>query len=274
MLGNDPQIHEVSTSGYAPSAPDARQILPDEATAPFGAYQLPTGYLDEAGVLHRDVVVREITGVEEDLLGSRKMPIHVRMEKIIQNCTESIGTLSEKNSANWSRIIKGLPVSDRLFLLLKIRTVSIGAPFKFKTQCTSCGEVSDQVVSLDDFKISGLPDPSVRHWKGVLPRSKKPYTAKVQTGFEEEKIASLSTSEDMLTLAIIARLVDFDGEQPVKLASIKHLTMADRDYLRNDFKSHEGNVDNEVDVVCPKCDVEFKTAIDIGTPSFFFPSVT
>lgn len=257
----------------APNAP-ANQILPDEAKSPIGGYELPTGYLDETGALHREVVVKEITGVEEDILASRKLPVYQRMQKILENCTVSIGSFKAEGNPGWPRIIKSLTVSDRLFLIIKIRTVSIGAPFRFKTLCPACGETSDQVVNLDDFKIFGLSNPQERFWKGKLPRSGANYVAKVQTGQEEEKLAKIAQGADMLSLAIVARLVELKGIQPVTLGLVKALSLADREHLRTEFKAHEGRVENEVDVGCPACDHEFKTEIDIGTPAFFFPSAT
>jgi hypothetical protein len=37
------------------------------------------------------------------------------------------------------------------------------------------------------------------------------------------------------------------------------------------MKKSEGSIDNEVEMGCPHCKHEFKTEIDIGNPSFFFP---
>lgn len=257
----------------APNIP-SQQILPDEAKSIAGGYELPTGYIDETGALHKDIVVTEITGEEEDILASKKMPVHQRMETILQRCITSIGTIQREGNTNWSRVIRDLHVSDRLFAIIKIRTVSIGAPFRFKTACMVCQEQFDQVVSLDDFRIGGLKDPAARSWKGTLPRSGKAYTAKVQTGAEEAKLASIAKSDDMLSLAIVARLVELDGLQPVTLPMVKKLSLADREHLRTDFQSREGDIDNKVDVECPHCSANFKTEIDIATPSFFFPSVT
>lgn len=257
----------------APNVP-VQQILPDEAKSVIGGFELPTGYIDEAGNLHKQIVVTEITGEEEDVLASKKMPVHQRMETILQRCIKSIGTIQREGNPNWSKVIRDLHVTDRLYAIIKIRTVSIGAPYRFKTACMVCNEHFDQVVSLDQFHISGLRDPMERNWKGTLPRSGKSYVAKVQTGAEEAKLASISKSEDMLSLAIVARLVELDGQQPVTLQTVKKLSLADREHLRTDFKTHEGDVDNKVDVECEKCGAGFKTEIDIATPSFFFPSVT
>lgn len=249
------------------------QPLQDGAKSVFDGFELPTGYLDENNQNHRSVIVREITGVEEDIMASRKMPIHMRMNKLIENCVLSIGSFKQ-SMMGWDRVIKSLTASDRLFLILKIRTVSLGALFSFKTQCESCEKYSQQTVSLDDFVVSGIPNPMMRVWKGTLPRSGWTYTAKVQTGFDEDTLAKNKDESNLMTLAMMARLVELNGKQPVQMSDLKSMSLADRQYLREDFEKHEGDIDNEIDIACPHCGHEFKGSVEIASPNFFFPSGT
>jgi hypothetical protein len=246
------------------------QPLSDVAKSSVGSYELPTGYIDGDGVLHTAVVVREITGEEEDILASRKMPMYVRMNKVIENCVLSIGTI-KNGCPEWSKIIKDLIVTDRLFLLIKIRIVTLGELFSFKAQCPSeaCGKYSSQTTSLEEFDIKGLKDPMLRSWKGKLPKSGSSYTARIQTGADEEKLAKVSGSEDLLSLAMLARLIELNGESPVTLSAVKRLSSMDRQFLRSDFEVHEGDIDNTVQVTCPHCGNEFSDEVSIASPSFF-----
>lgn len=251
------------------------QPLSDDAKPAVDGFQLPTGYLDGNGEVHTDVVLSELSGEDEDLLTARKMSMPLRMQKIMENRIESIGSY-RKGCPDWSNIVRSLVATDRVFLMIKIRIISLGHLFSFKSKCTDedCGNYSSQTVSLNDFNIKGLPDPTKRAWSGTLPNSKFTYSAKVQTGREESKIDKIKNQKDLLSLAMMARLTELNDKSPVTLDMLKRLGFADRQFLRDEFQKHEGDIDNDVDVECPHCGYEYKTTIDIGDVSFFFPSAT
>lgn len=254
-----------------------QQVTSDDAISSKSSCELPTGYLDEDGGLHKTAFLKEITGEEEDILTSKKMPVHLRFQKILENCVTQIGPFKQTDK-NWTKIIKSLVSTDRTFLVIEIRKVSLGSGFAFKVKCPEedCGVIASQTVSLSDFKFMGMKDPTQRVWKGTLPKSKLSYTARVQTGVEEEKVSRLGPEQqkDLMSLAMMARIIELGGKQPVTLDMLKRLGLQDRQHLRDDFKAHEGDIDDDVEVPCPSCGVEFKTSIEIGHPSFFFPSVT
>lgn len=249
------------------------QPIPDDARTSMDGFELPTGYLDDDGVLHKEAAVQEITGNEEDILTSKKMPVHMRMSKIIENCIVSIGPYKQGIS-DWSKICKSLTASDRLYLILKIRSVSLGPLFSFKVGCPQCEKFSNQTVSLDDFTVKGIPNPRERSWTGTLPKTKWTYRARVQTGQDEGLMSKLDNSTDLMTMAIMSHLIELNGKQPIDLKTVKSLSLIDRQHLRDDFTQHEGDIDNEVEVTCPHCGEDFKTEIKIADPHFFFPSAT
>lgn len=260
-------VDKKKESSYAPSQP-----IQEGAKSSLDQVELPTGYLDEDGNLHTTVELKELTGEEEDILTSRKMSVHVKLGKILENCVVSIGSIKNTNS-RWSSILKDLVATDRLFLILQLRILSLGPLFSAKMQCSSCEEFSNQTVDLNDFKIKGLSDPLKRTWTGVLPKSKLEYTAKCQTGWEDAKLANISNNKDSMSLAMMGRLVDLGGK-PVNLQSLKKLGWADRQQLRKEFTEREGDIDNFIEYECSSCGHENKERVDIGHPNFFFPSET
>lgn len=251
--------------------------LPDSAKSPEGSCTLPTGYLDEAGVLHTTAVVKELTGEEEDILMSKRLPAHLKMQRVMENCVLSIGSHSAGEDSNWTDVLQSLTVTDRLFLIIQIRMTSLGNAYTFKTKCPNqqCNHLQEKVVDLAEFVINGMPDPDKRVWTGTLPKSKLTYRAKIQTGADEEKLFKAETAtKDTVTLAMLARMQELDGKMPVTLGMLKKLGAEDRNHLRSEFKKHEGKLDNVVDVTCNDCAQEFKTAIDVAQESFFFLSAT
>jgi hypothetical protein len=220
--------------------------------------------------LHKEALLQEMTGREEDILSSPKMSAVQKTGQILENCVQSLGTYDHK-SEKFKHYVKSLCLNDRLFLLIQIRIISLGKLFDFKITCPHCNKPSNQTVSLEDFKVEGLKDPMMQTWSGVLPKSKKTYKCRIQDGYEEEKQEKNSKNEnDILSLLIMSRLKELDGK-PCTLDTVKKLPMMDRNYLRNEMKKSEGSIDNEVEIACPHCKEEFKTEIDIGSPSFFFP---
>lgn len=246
------------------------QPLADGASSTVDSLELPTGYLDNEGVLHKTVTIQEITGAEEDILSSRKTPFHTRMNRILENCVTSIGPY-EQGNLMWKTLIKDLVATDRLYLILQLRILSLGPLFSAKVQCQECETFSNQTVDLNDFKIIGLKDPMARQWSGTLP-SGMSYVAKSQTGWEEAKLAKHSESKDLASLAMLARLVELDGKDKITLAMLKRMKLSDRAYLRKDFASREGEIQKTMEYECSECGAENVEEIDISTPNFFFPS--
>ena len=248
------------------------QPLQDSAKSSVDTIELPTGYIDIDGVLHKEVSLREITGEEEDILTSRKTPTHLRMNKILENCVTSIGPY-DQFSIKWKTIIKDLVASDRLFLIIQLRILSLGPIYSAKMQCENCEAYSNENVDLNDFKIEGLKDPMERQWTGSLPGGKE-YVAKTQTGWEEAKLAKHSESKDIMSLSMLARIVSIDGNDNVNLHMLKKMSLLERQHLRKDFTSREGSIDKSLEYECQECGQENSETVDIGTPNFFFPSET
>lgn len=246
-----------------------QQPMQESAKSSYASVSLPSGYIDDEGEVHKEAYLKEMTGVEEDLLATRKMPIRARLSKIIENCTMQIGPY--KNSiTKWPNVIKSLTIGDQLFLLLHIRIQSLGPIFSAKCICPFCENKSMQNVDLNDFVFGAVKD-NKRTYEGVLPRSGKKFLAKVMTGYDEEKVAKYK-DKDPISLVTTARLLELDGKKPVNLEMVRSLGIADRQYLRKQFTEHEGDLDNSIEYTCSACSEEAKHEVSIASVGFFFPS--
>ena len=239
----------------------------DPGSSSVTGFELPTGYLDDEGVLHKSIVITEMTCVEEDILTAKRMNHIQKIGKILENCIQSIGTV-QKGDPSWLKAVRSLTASDRMASLIAIRVLSLGDSFSFKVKCPHCEKESNQTASLSEFKISGLPNPYERAWKGILPRSKKGYECKILTGLDEDKNAV--DAPDPMTQLILSRLISLAGKKP-SIEDVKKLSSMDRNHLRLEVRSKEGEIDNEIEIECPHCQEEFKSELSIGNASFFFP---
>lgn len=239
----------------------------EEAKSSQGGFELPCGYLAPDGVLHTSVIVREISGHEEDMLGSKAIPGGKKLAALLTRCTEQVGPFSSKEKI--AEIIQDLPVGDRVFLLFAIRRVTLGDMYPFEEKCPECERMSVYTVSLAEMEIKKMPTPEKRVYDIKLPSGK---TARfhVMTGREEEKMQNLDKSLDGVSLALLARL-DLLDDKPPTLAEVKGLGMRDRNALRDAFQEVEGGVETSVEVTCSACGHEFEREMSVDR-SFFSPS--
>ena len=238
-----------------------------------GVFDLPCGYYDvPTQQLITEVQVREITGVEEDMLASTKIPSSQKVTTLLTGCVVRIGTEERKNRI--AQMVQDLPVGDRVFLIFAIRRVTLGDDLPVREQCPECRVKTLFMVDLGaDLKIRPMADPTKRVFDEVLP-SGKPVRFRVSTGQDEARLAKLvkrnNQSSDALSQSILMRLEMLGDEKPT-LPMVKSLGMRDRNFLREKFQEVEGGVDTTLELECPACGHEWEKDLDLNTAGFFFP---
>src|SRR5262249_22101386 len=87
-------------------------------------FELPIGYTDEQGVVHRKVVLRKMTGKEEAILADRRNQRNggKLVTELLHSCLVRLGDLPKNGTATVERMYS----ADRNFLLLKLRSITFG----------------------------------------------------------------------------------------------------------------------------------------------------
>lgn len=245
-----------------------RSVEPDSRSGHLSV-ELPTGYLDDEGELHKVADIRPYTGEEEDILASQNMPMYRRMSKLIENCVLRLGEYDDPRKLK--SILRSLPFADRLFLIVQIRMATNGPIYSFDIKCPECAKKALQHVDLNEVKFAGLPDPLRRQFSCKLPGTGLSVTWNVMDGAREEKIHQYSLEKDLLSVGLFARINDIDGKR-VTMDMIKKMTPAQRRFLRQEFDKHEGKVEQDVTFECPQCAHEWHDDVEYAHPSFFFPT--
>jgi len=267
---------------------------PDKAKSGVGVFELPGGYIDSEGVLHTEVQLREMTGVEEDLMGSRSGNVLKRLNQVMANCIERLGSITDKRQI--AEAIPGFTVVDRNFMFVALRRVSLGDDYKMRIECPKCDKPTprDMVLDLNSLAVTKMPDPMKREYEVELP-SGNMAVWRVMTGEEEEKLSTLreaAQSKDVLTYSLMMRLIsvsgkelslgqrlkdskgrvnlDKEGKEAFRL--VKGMPIRDRDFLRSQFREKEAGMDTDVEFECPDCDEIFVSTFDPAQMGFFFPS--
>jgi uncharacterized protein (UPF0212 family) len=245
-----------------------QQVDTPKSSAMMG--DLPCGYIDSEGVLHTEVVVREITGVEEDILAARNVKIGKKMNELLGRCLQRVGTITDRKQIMTA--VMDMTLGDRVYLMFLIRRATLGDSYPFEIKCTECGKKSSFDLDLSTMDTRKPEDPRKRVFDVKLP-SGRTARFRVATGKDENKLTEAMEGQEAMSLGLLIRLELLDGKPPT-LDDVKAMGMRDRNYLRNEFVELEGGVDTDVDVGCPKCGNEFKVTVDVGQAGFFFPSGT
>jgi hypothetical protein len=298
-------------SGKGISVEDSKEGTYESITEPVpekGLFTLVGGYVDEEGEFHNEVELRAMTGHEEDMLGNRGIPMVQRMDSIMGNCTERLGTFIDKGS-----ILKGvrhMPSGTRTHLLICQRIAGHWKTerdvYEMEVRCparNSCGKVGYYKLNLLDLELHQPEDPSKMLHKTELPYSGDEITWQVMTGAEDRIMQAVSDGgiggeSSALSYAILARLREWNGEAvdldsrdfmtvnskkpKLKLSrkaqafllKVKNLLTGDRDHLRGEFEDKEPGIEVDVEVECQFCNLEYVARLDVNQEAFFFPKAT
>lgn len=255
-----------------------------------GDFRLPSGYVDEDGKVFNRIYLREMTGVEDDIMDDDELNVSDRITSVLTNCTLKL--TSESGDVVEDRdVIKqaiddtldsdGLPLTipDRMAGLLYLRRLSLGDVYKFDRECPHCDSMNKgKQIDLRELQINFSKDPTKRRVKLPLHKSGRTATLKVLSASGERRIAEMRPGmKDVKSAAILARLEALDdkplsGNNEADLQMVKSLPVADRRRIINTFNVMEGSIETEVEVTCQKmaCKKNWKFDLDLGQV-FFSP---
>lgn len=264
-----------------------------------GDFRLPTGYVDVDGRVFDHIYLKEMTGIEDDIMDDDDLNVSERMSRVIANCTEKLSTgdagedgksptmLDDRNlimaAVSDNLTGGGLPftIADRMACLLYIRRLSMGERYDLDGHpCPACGKpIKGKHIMLSTLEVNYSKDATKRRVRVNLPRSKKTAILKVLTGSNERKIAEFRPDQkDVKSAAICARLESLDGQKlsgdpRVDLKLVKALPKYDRLVLIETFNIMEGSIETEIEATCSRaaCGVTFKFDLDLGQVFFSNP---
>ena len=245
-------------------------------------FTLPVGYVDPEGKLHDQIMLREMTGVEDDMLGNDDLPIGERVSNVLSACTVKLGDVEDpeviRQAISDQLEGRGLPLTeqDRVAAMIFLRRVTIGDIYKFERRCPRCSTMATgRKTDLRELKIEKCPHPEKRRVKLELPRSGREVIIKVLSAQGAIKVSRLRpTQKDLKSLAILARIESLDGkplgDPRVAVKQIQSLPQADRNKIRQAYNAMEAFVETDITVECrnPICGASWDFMLDIGQGFF------
>lgn len=244
----------------------------DQSHSPSGIFTLPCGFMDDEGNFHTEAEIREITGVEEDILLGKGGSGFQRLNSVLTNCVVRIGTINDPRKL--ASVVTRLRTADRTFLLIQLRRVSLGDRYPFEFKCPSCREKSVLELDLSELETQPTKDPERETFDFSTPSGKK-LVVKAMNGVVEAELDRQvrKRNDDQMTALLLARIESIDGKEGKGLKPIlKSFTSRDRNAIRSFFDEIDGGVETDVEVECPSCGEEEEVGVRPTDSGFFFPS--
>lgn len=233
--------------------------------------ELPAGYYDvESAQVYKKVVVREMTGVEEDILLNAE---YARSGVVLNKILENICELKDKPGI---KFINDLLIVDQYFLMVQARILTYGNVYAFEVahdkDMGGCGAKTTIRLELDSLEFSGPEDPTELEASVVLPKSGIKVVFKKNQGKDQSALLKLTqrNSQDKISQVLQYRtkaVYSPDGTELDK-SIIKNIPAMDRKFLREYMNKSEGKAETELNTFCATCGEPMKIEMPLGADFF------
>lgn len=239
-------------------------------------FELPVGYVDEDGRVHRAVTLRKMTGHEEAILADKKIRQNggLMVTQLLASCIRRLGDIQPVTR----QVVSQLTSPDRNYLLLELRKITFGKELEATYVCPACGESTRQLQDLDELPVreaqgEGRTEVVVELEDGWEDKDGQVYTSMVfrlPTGADEEKVAlALKENPSRGMNSLLTRCLVECGDMPANRREalgtklISDLTMSDRARIEQAFRRETPGLDLSQEVICDSCGRTFKTTLDL-----------
>ena len=123
----------------------------DEPIRTEFTFTLPKGYVDKEGTLHREVVLREITGADQEAMLApqlRQNPAKM-LTALLARVIVRLGALDRARID--AGVTAALTKRDRDFLIVKLKEIDSGPEMEIDTECPDCGRKFKASLDIGDF---------------------------------------------------------------------------------------------------------------------------
>lgn len=241
---------------------------------------LPIG-IEVDGVRYREVVIDEMTGIDEENLSSRKVrnngakAISLLLRRSIQKIEGLVEQKRDPLSLIDEKWVRAMYVADRDFLIMCIRTISGDPEVMVSPDCPECGHENAHLVDLRELDVyewdeSEVPMITIDLPRGFYNKETEEYckrlTWKFPKGSDQEKMASLPENQ-MGTNLIAFGIQEIEGmTYSPSLEDVRNLSIRDRNAIAQAILDNQVGADTNVEVDCEACGHEFK--VEVNTVGF------
>jgi hypothetical protein len=246
-----------------------------QQTYPVEVIDLPSKglfYSEDSPLRSGQIEIHYMTAKHEDILTSSNL---IRKGTVLDKLMDSlIATKGVKSS--------DLLVGDLNALMVATRILGYGKDYKVSFPCPVCSREVTQIVDLTELDTINEPSESGdRNITIVLPASNAEVVLKLLTRGDElaieKELASLKKAklgvEGDTTARLRARIQSVNGDSSTAFIwnFVENMLVRDSRYLREQYRTHNPDVDFNIEVECDCDTTSDKTVrLPIGT-DFFWP---
>lgn len=239
---------------------EAKEIIVGEAPTiadlPDTMFTLPRGILRE-GKWHARAEVRELTGVDEEVLGKVRKPEETFDTMLTLGVVRlgefDLAGMDEGERRGW---LNKLLIGERELLFLAIAKATYGDDRKYEYKCRNCDTTLQLRVKIsEDFKPKEIPDIREKTFSYVTTKGQK-ISYRLVTGDDQAEVmrkqgASIAETNTLILSNCITEVDDSLVVDPVMFA--RSLPMRDRQAILADMIAHQPSVNLLVEFPCDSC---------------------
>jgi hypothetical protein len=241
-------------------------------------FALPIGVTDEEGRVHRNGLLRKMTGRDEAILTDRQNQKNggKLVTELLASCIVELGELKSVPQ----QLVADMYSADRNYLLVRLRVITFGPELSASYKCPSCGFGWETTEDLDALPVTQAEGPeaaeqvTVELVDGYLDQHDAIHTAvvlRLPTGADESAVApQMRRNPTHGKNALLARCLKSLGDLPEhRLRALgpkilADLTMGDRRLIDRALNSAAPGIDLIRPLECPSCGHEFRQSLDMS----------
>ncbi len=238
---------------------------------------LPGGWIDPAGVVHREVLLSPLTGREEALLAENHKGEYASLvTTVLSRCVRQIGEIRPVPES----LTENLLIADRDYLLLKIREATFGSQVQATVPCPwpDCGEKTDIDFLIDDIPVTSSEEKGPIYNLVLSPgaaftqngEKHRELTFRLPTGVDQSKVVPMLAQNEARALGeLLTRCLQTIGSLNIEtIEDIEELSPLARLEIEREMSKVAPKVELNMDINCPECARLFTLPFDLQ--DFFF----
>lgn len=230
--------------------------------------ELPIGYVDEDGNIHKRAKLQEVTGEVEEAYSDIK--VRDNLAKMYTTLLNGVVVEIEGVKKVTPEVIRKMTITDREFLMVMSYLNSYGNILKWQEPCQVCKKQNSIEIDINNMEVTYLspnaPRSFVTHLsKGVRFDDKLVTEVEVvlPNGSNQERIAPIVRSNPALAqtmlLQMITKRIGVYDRLPEDI--FKKMSKKDRDYLARFIGDLGLGIDQNVYFSCNYCGAENNTVV-------------
>jgi hypothetical protein len=251
--------------------------LPAEENWSAGRLVLPGGILDNQNRCFQTVVVRELTGRDEELLADRRY--HNGARQVTDFLAQVLVEVPGLNKPVSRELAREMLIGDRDYLLLRLRQMAMGDRVDQVMRCPSlaCAEKADVEFQISELQVRRVEavDPQYEFELSEPVRKDDPKSKivvlRLPTGQDQESILdSKDLNPAVANTRLFTRIVKRLGQRGLDEAEARDLPLKARHEITAFLRKMSPGPNLEIDIQCPHCGYDMSFPFELY--GFFLPN--